>query len=82
MSPAVHGWGFGQVKGATSYRVNHEICPRFKLRRQEGYGVMSLRRDECERIASYIDNQEAHHRRGSVSELLETIDVKTDDWQW
>ena len=28
----------GQVKGATSFRVNKEIDPKFKLRWQEGYG--------------------------------------------
>ncbi|MCP9494893.1 MAG: IS200/IS605 family transposase [Pyrinomonadaceae bacterium MAG19_C2-C3] len=69
----------GQVKGATSYRVNHELSPRFKLRWQEGYSVLSLRRDECEKVAHYIDAQEEHHRRGRVSGLLETID-KEDDW--
>lgn len=70
----------GQVKGATSYRVNHEIRPRFKLRWQEGYGVVSLRREECEKVARYIDGQEAHHRGGRLSEMLETIDVTEDDW--
>ena len=70
----------GQVKGATSYRVNKEIHPRFKLSWQEGYGVVSLRREECEKVSRYIDNQESHHRRGRLSEILETIDVMEDDW--
>ena len=71
----------GQVKGATSYRANQEISPRCKLRWQEGYGVVSLRRDECDTVARYIDNQEAHHRHGRVSETLEMITAETDDWE-
>lgn len=70
----------GQIKGATSYRVNHELDPRFKLRWQEGYGVLSLRGGECAKVAHYIDCQEEHHRRGRVSKLLEMIDVEEDDW--
>ena len=34
----------GQVKGATSFRVNKEIRPRFKLRWQEGYGDWAPKR--------------------------------------
>ncbi|HSK72584.1 MAG TPA: IS200/IS605 family transposase [Pyrinomonadaceae bacterium] len=61
----------GQIKGATSFRVNHEISPSFKLRWQEGYGVVSLRRDECYKVERYIDNQENHHRNGKLSDTLE-----------
>jgi putative transposase len=70
----------GQIKGATSFRVNREISPRFKLRWQEGYGVISLRREECGKVERYIDNQEAHHGSGKLSETLETIDIDEDDW--
>jgi putative transposase len=72
----------GQVKGATAYRVNHELQPKFKLRWQEGYGVLTLRNDEIPKVSRYIDNQEQHHRPGGrLSELLETIDVEEDDWE-
>ncbi len=72
----------GKVKGATAYRVNHEIRPNFKLRWQEGYGVLTLRKDELPKVSRYIDNQEQHHRPGgAVSELLERIDVEQDDWE-
>jgi REP element-mobilizing transposase RayT len=33
----------GQVKGANTFRVNRQVKPRFKLRWQEGYGVLTLR---------------------------------------
>ncbi len=72
----------GQVKGATAFRVNHEIKPEFKVRWQEGYGVLTLRENELESVSRYIDNQERHHHGGRVSELLETIDcLEEDDWQ-
>ncbi|MEX2141252.1 MAG: IS200/IS605 family transposase [Pirellulales bacterium] len=72
----------GKVKGATAYRVNHEIQPSFKLRWQEGYGVMTLRKEELPKVSHYIDNQERHHRPGGIlSELLERIDVEYDDWE-
>jgi REP element-mobilizing transposase RayT len=61
----------GQVKGATAHRVNDEIKPRVKLKWQEGYGVLTLRKDEVEKVLRYIDNQETHHGNGKLSALLE-----------
>jgi REP element-mobilizing transposase RayT len=70
----------GQVKGATSFRVNRSVKPKFKLRWQEGYGVLTLRRSELEKVSRYIDNQELHHRKGKLSELLEQTEIDEDDW--
>jgi hypothetical protein len=70
----------GQLKGASSFRVNKEIKPRFKLHWQEGYGVLTLRKDELEKVSAYIDRQEEHHRRNTLSELLETCETELDDW--
>ena len=70
----------GQLKGATSFRINKEIRPRFKLHWQEGYGVLSLRKDELPKVSTYIDRQEEHHRRKTLSELLETSETNEDDW--
>jgi REP element-mobilizing transposase RayT len=72
----------GQVKGATAFRfrVNREIKPQFKLQWQEGYGVMSLRKDEVPKVSGYIDNQEMHHGSAKLSELLETIEIDVDDY--
>ena len=61
----------GQVKGATAHRVNEEIKPDFKLTWQEGYGVLTLRKDELDKVSRYIDNQETHHQTGRLSDLLE-----------
>ncbi len=70
----------GQLKGATSFRVNKELRPKFRLQWQEGYGVLTLRKDEIERVSRYIDRQEEHHRRGSLSDLLERSECEDDDW--
>ncbi|HJT33944.1 MAG TPA: IS200/IS605 family transposase [Pirellulales bacterium] len=64
----------GQLKGAVAFRVGREIKPKFKLRWQEGYGVLTLRKDETPSVIRYIDNQEKHHRGGRISELLERIE--------
>ncbi len=69
----------GQVKGATCHRVNEEIRPGFNFKWQEGYGVLTLRQDELEKVSRYIDNQEAHHYMGKLSDLLER--TEEDDIQ-
>ncbi len=68
----------GQVKGAAAYRVNDELKPRFRLKWQEGYGVLTLRKDEVGKVARYIDDQERHHASGRVSQLLETTESDDD----
>jgi REP element-mobilizing transposase RayT len=70
----------GEVKGATSFRVNRDLKSRFKLRWQEGYGVLTLRKDELEKVSRYIDDQEQHHGSGKLSVVLETTEAAEDDW--
>lgn len=69
----------GEVKGAVAFRVAREIKPKFRLRWQEGYGVLTLRKGEVPRVTRYIDNQEKHHRTGRLSDLLERIEADDDD---
>ena len=59
--------------------MNHELNPKFKLRWQEGYGILTLRKEELASVCRYIDNQEEHHRRGTLSALLETTETAEDD---
>jgi putative transposase len=68
----------GQLKGATAHRVNEEVRPNFKFTWQEGYGVLTLRKDEVEKVSRYIDNQEAHHGNGKLSGLLERTEGDGD----
>jgi putative transposase len=69
----------GQVKGATPFRVNRDVKPKFKLRWQEGYGVLTLREDEVPKVSRYIDRQEEHHRGGKLSALLERTDADGEE---
>ena len=68
----------GQVKVPASHRVNEEVRPSFKLKWQEGYGALTLRQDEVEKVSRYIDDQEAHHRTGRLSDLLERTEGADD----
>ena len=70
----------GEVKGASAFRANRELKPKFRLKWQTGYGVISLRKDELEKVSLYIDNQEEHHRSGRLSRLLELTETDEDDW--
>jgi len=70
----------GTVKGATAFRVNRQLRPKFKLRWQDGYGVLSLRKDELKKVSQYIDDQEEHHRKMRVSKLLEISEILQPDW--
>jgi hypothetical protein len=68
----------GQVKGAACHRVNEEVKPSFRLMWQEGYGVLTLRESELEKVSRYIDNQETHHGTGRLSALLERTEGDED----
>ena len=68
----------GRLKGATSFRANREIKPKFKLVWQEGYGALTLRKDELDKVKHYIDQQEAHHRSGRLSDILECVESEDD----
>jgi len=57
-----------------------EIHAKFKLHWQEGYGVLTVRKDELVKVSHYIDRQEEHHRRGNLSDLLERFECEEDDW--
>ena len=69
----------GQVKGAGAHQVNQDIKPKFKLQWQEGYGVLTLRKDELDKVCRYIDNQEQHHSSGRLSELLEITEGEEEE---
>jgi putative transposase len=71
----------GQVKGATAFRANRELQSGIKLKWQEGYGVLTIRKAEVPRVSRYIDLQEQHHANNKLSELLERLNVEQDEWQ-
>lgn len=60
-----------QVKGASSYFINHQDEIEGQLFWQEGYGVLTFSKNDLPRIVSYINNQKAHHQAGTLSYKME-----------
>ena len=63
----------GQVKGGGCYRFNRETNPKWRLKWQEGYAVLTSREEEVEKVSRYIDNQERLHQQGKLSRILEML---------
>ena len=59
----------GQVKGASSHEVNQSGGDLIHW--QDGYGVVSFREKDLPGVRRYVENQEAHHKAGKLSEVLE-----------
>jgi REP element-mobilizing transposase RayT len=69
----------GQVKGASSYHINHLPGNQHKIAWQRGFGVVSFRRTEMEIVVNYILNQKAHHSQGTIFRTLENLGEENDD---
>jgi REP-associated tyrosine transposase len=63
----------GQLKGGSSFYINHEIVNRKLLDWQEGYGVVSFGTRDLEWVIQYVRNQKQHHAKGTTQERLERI---------
>jgi putative transposase len=51
-----------EVKGATSYFVNHQT--KDSLYWQDGYGAISLSKSALNTTKRYVENQKEHHKLG------------------
>ena len=63
----------GEAKGSSAHYINHEVARGKVLEWQSGYGVVSFGTKDLEWVVRYIENQKAHHARGSIVERLERI---------
>jgi putative transposase len=61
----------GELKGACSHYINHEICNRRVLGWQTGYGVVSFGTGDLPWVVAYIRNQKEHHAEGRTHDRLE-----------
>ena len=61
----------GELKGATSHHINHEICNRRVLGWQDGYGVVSFGTKDLPWVVAYVRNQKRHHAGGQTQDRLE-----------
>jgi hypothetical protein len=57
-----------------TYRFNREARPRIRLSWQEGYGVVSVREGEVEKLCRYIDDQDRLHQARKLSRILEILE--------
>ena len=63
----------GQLKGASSFHINQEICNRKVLDWQTGYGVVSFGTKDLPWVINYVKNQKRHHAAGEIYDRLERI---------
>lgn len=54
------------VKVGSSHLMRHELAPEAFFKWQGSYGVFSVRPSDKKRVVAYIENQELHHRNGSL----------------
>lgn len=59
----------GQVKGALTYNHNKQFLS--ELYWQKGYGAITVRRAETDRVVRYVENQQTIHANRKASRLLE-----------
>jgi len=63
----------GQLKGSSSYFINQECIGDDILYWQKGYGVLTVSKENYQRIYDYVKNQEEHHKEQEVWEDYEEI---------
>ena len=64
----------GQLKGASSYEINHSNPTRDKLLQwQRGYGVVTFGTRHLEWVKRYVRNQKQRHASACVVDRLERI---------
>ena len=67
----------GQLKGASSYYVNHQPQAKGTFRWQTGYGALTFGDRSMQTVVAYIHNQNVHHRQKSTIPVYERWE--TDD---
>lgn len=65
------GQVIGQLKGATSHVVNHNLELETKFRWQTGYGVLTFGEKVMPNVLAYIENQKQHHANSTTYNYLE-----------
>ena len=56
----------GRLKGASAHWINHTQSPGTDFRWQEGYGVITFRKEDLKRLVAYVEDQESHHHNGAT----------------
>ncbi len=64
----------GEVKGNSSFHINHLPGTPHSIEWQRGYGAISCSRKDLDRLIDYVVRQKDHHAEGKVWESLERTD--------
>ncbi|MBI5353185.1 MAG: IS200/IS605 family transposase [Chloroflexi bacterium] len=62
-----------QLKGASSYAINHMDGSDGKFKWQEGYGALSIGERSLETVKEYAAKQKEHHRENKINEVYERM---------
>jgi REP element-mobilizing transposase RayT len=68
-------------KGSSSHWINQSRLLRGRFSWGRGYGAFSVSHSHIDRVAAYIANQEAHHRRKSFDHEFQAF-VKRYGLSW
>jgi len=60
----------GKVKGFSAHQLN-KSCGAKRLQWQKGYGVASFAKKNLPSLIRYVDQQKAHHAKGTANAILE-----------
>jgi len=61
----------GELKGSSSFHINHLPDNPYTVNWQKGYGAVSFRRDNLDQVMEYIRRQKEHHAAGRLWPSLE-----------
>lgn len=71
------------VKGESSEWINNQKFTPSRFRWQEGYGAFSYARSQVKAVPTYIQNQEAHHKKKTFLEeyknMLDKFEIDYDE---
>ena len=67
----------GEVKGASSHFMNHEMALGHGFKWQNGYGAFTVSKRGVPTVAEYVWNQKTHHAEGRLIAALERTEENT-----
>lgn len=63
----------GQLKGASSHRVNEIFVTHQSFAWQTEYGVFSFSEKSLSRVINYVKNQKKHHTENTLDTVMENF---------
>jgi REP element-mobilizing transposase RayT len=69
------------LKGSSSHWINQERLVKGRFAWGKGYGAFSVSQSDVSRVARYISNQEAHHRKRTFEEEYQLF-IRNYGLQW